>query len=916
VIFARPSDVSAVLLTIGEPSTQDAIDSLNRQTAPPRQIIVVRDITPFHRALNAGVDQVKTPFFVQVDADMILDPHCIHALRKGMRRRVGIVVARLRDALTEQVVGIKLFRTKCFENAKFSDSISPDTDFVDAIGRAGWKTVFIGELGRGELDQWATFGEHRPAYTPSYTYRKHLIEGCRYRYRRSVNGLRWRFTRLASSRHPSALIAQTGLARGLFLERERDLLGSAWVDESFPRLDAFLGNSQSDGDCEAAVLPPADVPLRERFRNLYRIGSALFEANDLSMFRRSMRDLDNSGRIDTAWISKAALCQGLLAQPADDAAIEADYGKLEEIIEMSGALPIWSSEQGAADVDLDAITSYAGDEQLDRFVVTGPAGAEYKAFQSDRGRVYRKTARKVIATTDRDNRPRIEVPFHLFGHIACTEPERRFGIAWCFDLLRSGYAFIHLPTVQGPKRTSLLTQFAKNLVDRSGLHLDLFTAPRRTFRKMTRHRGPRYEPVAERVLMIIPNFTRGGAERQMVVTVVGLMQQGCDVRVLGLRALDRGSPTMENELVKSGISPQLCSDFPVPRGGGWLRPPPEAVLAADLSELPQWIGEKIRPISMAIRHHRPAVVHTWLDGPAVIGGLAACALGVPRIVIEQASLSGRHHSAETVDHLMSAYRYVARSPSVVMQNNSVAGAADYERWLGIRAGTIRVHYNGFMPETIRTPAPREIEQFRAALGFSADAPVVGSLIRFVEDKDPDLWLDTAAEIAGAKPDVRFLLAGYGPLHSAIVQRASALGLGERLVLPGAVTDIGLVYAVLDVVLLTSLVEGVPNVLLEAQAAGCPVVTIDVGGTSEAVVDGLTGYVVRERSPKRLADAVLHILADASWRTRLSVEGPAFVAARFGFDRMIYETLDAYGMPRQAREAGISSKTALVRLQSI
>ncbi len=895
VTFAQPSDVTAIVLTVGESSTQEAIDSLNRQTVPPRHIIVVRDVRPFHNAMNVGVEQVKTPFFVQVDADMILDPHCISTLRNAMHRHVGIVVAWLRDALMEQVVGIKLFRTECFEQAKFSDSISPDTDFVDAVGRAGWKTAYIGELGRGELDRWATFGEHRPAYTPSYTYRKHLIEGCRYRYRRSINGFRWRLNRLESSRHPSALVAQIGLVLGLFLENEQDLLGSTWVDDSFPRLDAFMRNSERDGDGGAAVLPPADMPVRERFHLLYRIGGALFEANELSAFRRSMNDLDDTGRIDTAWIFKAALCRGLLAQHWDDAAIDADYGKLREFV---------------ADFDHDAITAYAAKMGLDRFVVAGATGAEYRAFRSGPGRVYRKTARNVIVTTDRNGRPRIKAPFRLFGHVACTEPERLSGIFWSLDLLRSGYAFVHLPGAQGPRKASLVGQLAKNVADRSSLHLPSLTALRRTFRKLSRHRSPRYQPEAGRILMIIANFTRGGAERQMVVSAAGLMQQGCDVRILGLQPLDRGAPSMADELAELGISPQLCSDFPVPRGGGWMRQPSETILAADLSAVPPWIAEKITSIALAIRFHRPAVVHTWLDGPAAFAGLAACALGVPRLVIEQASMSSRHHSIKVVDDLLSAYRYVARSPCVIMLNNSAAGAADYEQWLRLRAGTIRVHYNGFMPETLRMPEAREIAQYRAALGFSADAPVVGSLIRFVEDKGPDLWLDTAAEIAHARPDVRFLLAGYGLLHDAIVQRAKQLGLNDRLVLPGAVTDIGLVYSVLDVVLLTSSVEGVPNVLVEAQAAGRPAVTTDVGGTREAVVDGRTGLIVRQRSPKLLADAVLSILADASWRTRLPVEGPAFVAARFGFDRMIGETLESYG-PLGRAGASVGSPIASV-----
>lgn len=208
-------------------------------------------------------------------------------------------------------------------------------------------------------------------------------------------------------------------------------------------------------------------------------------------------------------------------------------------------------------------------------------------------------------------------------------------------------------------------------------------------------------------------------------------------------------------------------------------------------------------------------------------------------------------------------------------------------------------YNGFKPATIRKPAQDEIAQFRAHLGFPADALVIGSLIRFVEDKDPLLWLDTAAEIAKARPDARFLLAGYGLLQDMIVDRARTLGLGDRLVLPGAVSDVGLVYAILDIVLLTSRVEGVPNVLVEAQAAGCSVVSVDVGGIREAVIEGRTARLAPQRTAQSLAQAVLATLADPDWRMRARREGPAFVAQRFGFERWINEILEAYGLPERA-----------------
>ena len=178
-------------------------------------------------------------------------------------------------------------------------------------------------------------------------------------------------------------------------------------------------------------------------------------------------------------------------------------------------------------------------------------------------------------------------------------------------------------------------------------------------------------------------------------------------------------------------------------------------------------------------------------------------------------------------------------------------------------------HNGLMPGTVRVPDAQEVRDFRTRLGIPADALVVGTLMRLVDEKDPDLWIDTAAEITKARPDIRFLIIGHGPLHGSILNRARRRGLSDRLVLAGSMSDVGLGYAALDVLLLTSSVEGLPNALVEAQAAGRPVVATDVGGTREAIDDGRTGLIVaRDRpgcSPRQSC---------GFWAMRRSASGPA------------------------------------------
>jgi hypothetical protein len=93
------SDITAIVLTIGEETTDCAIDSLKRQTVLPEEIIVIRNVTPFHKALNLGVSKVRAEFFIQVDADMILDENCLEDLRERMTENVGIAMGQLRDSI-------------------------------------------------------------------------------------------------------------------------------------------------------------------------------------------------------------------------------------------------------------------------------------------------------------------------------------------------------------------------------------------------------------------------------------------------------------------------------------------------------------------------------------------------------------------------------------------------------------------------------------------------------------------------------------------------------------------------------------------------------------------------------------------------------------------------------------------------
>jgi glycosyl transferase family 2 len=324
------TDVSAVVLTLGEPSTSLALASLDHQTHRLAEVITVQDMRPWHEAMNEGVRRVRTPFLVQVDSDMILDPDCVARLRKAARKNTGIVVGMLRDPLIGTVVGIKLFRTQCFGQVRMPDSISPDTDYGARVRAAGWKIAHVGRHFYKRPKNWDTLGEHSPSYTPEYTYRKHLLEGCRFLYRRSIEGIRWHFSRLEMSPHPMAYIAQAGLANGMFLKARRDLLGIADA-EWYPRCEEllrFFGSSPVSIEIGIRTLEGPRSP-RLAFAYYYRLGQKLFRENDPASLCSMLKALGLTRGDDLAWTRKIALLRGLASKSADESSLDAEFDQLE-----------------------------------------------------------------------------------------------------------------------------------------------------------------------------------------------------------------------------------------------------------------------------------------------------------------------------------------------------------------------------------------------------------------------------------------------------------------------------------------------------------------------------------------------------------------------------------------------------------
>jgi glycosyltransferase involved in cell wall biosynthesis len=186
------------------------------------------------------------------------------------------------------------------------------------------------------------------------------------------------------------------------------------------------------------------------------------------------------------------------------------------------------------------------------------------------------------------------------------------------------------------------------------------------------------------------------------------------------------------------------------------------------------------------------------------------------------------------------------------------------------------------------------------LKLDADAKLIGLVARLEPVKGHRYFIEAASRIAAAEPKAHFLLVGDGALRREIEEHAARLGVGDRTHLLGARSDAALIAAGFDVAVLASLHEGLPNAVMEAMAAGAPVVATAVGGTTELVIDGATGFLAPPADAGGLAQRILDALRDPASSARMAEQGRRRVLSQFSMRRMIESVERLYeeiSMPR-------------------
>jgi glycosyltransferase involved in cell wall biosynthesis len=320
-------------------------------------------------------------------------------------------------------------------------------------------------------------------------------------------------------------------------------------------------------------------------------------------------------------------------------------------------------------------------------------------------------------------------------------------------------------------------------------------------------------------------------------------------------------------------------------------------------------GIAARSVLRLIRELRPDVLHTHTAKAGAVGRLAALMAGSarPKAVVHTFHghvLRGYFSPART-EAFRQLERGLARASDALIavspevRDDLVAlGVAPAEKIAVVRLGLD-------FPSRLAAP-PDARAGLRDALGIDPAAFVVGWLGRMTEIKRADDLLRAFARLRGRRGDAELLVVGDGPLRGRLEQLARELEIERCTHFTGFRDDVGTVYAASDAVVLTSANEGTPVSVIEAQAAGLPVVSTDVGGVRDVVAEGRSGFVVPPGDLDALVGRLALLADDPALRARFGEVGRERASSRYGVPRLVadvdrlYRELLEQAAPRTRR----------------
>ena len=384
-----------------------------------------------------------------------------------------------------------------------------------------------------------------------------------------------------------------------------------------------------------------------------------------------------------------------------------------------------------------------------------------------------------------------------------------------------------------------------------------------------------------RVLFVLPSLRMGGAEHQATLYAVALQESGLDVAVGAFSVVGQLVPILETAGVDLHV---LRRGRPAHRPAAWL----------------SHIVGLVRLVSL-VRRLKPDVIQAFMSAASIYAAIARIASRSTAVLIVSKRNLGLYKAERK--WLARGERWASRVADAVHVNSDAVGRAVLATE-GIPPSRLLRIYNGVDTDKF-CPGPHTTT---ADLFATSPGPTLVTVANLHPYKGYDVLLRAMPVVAAQYPGVLLLCVGDDR-----GEKSRLLGLAEELGIAGHVRflghqgDVAAILRQSDAAVHPSLQEGFSNAILEAMACAKPVVATRVGGTAEAVVDGVTGYLVEPGDPSALGQAILRVLDDPQHSAEMGIAGRVRVVEHFSIRHAVAELESTYRHLNEARRERFSAQ---------
>ncbi len=314
------------------------------------------------------------------------------------------------------------------------------------------------------------------------------------------------------------------------------------------------------------------------------------------------------------------------------------------------------------------------------------------------------------------------------------------------------------------------------------------------------------------------------------------------------------------------------------------------LLIPEMQRLPNWKSDRAayRRIKEIIEEFKPDIVHTHAAKAGALGRRAAKAAGVKVIVHTfHGHVFHSYFGAVKTKLFQLIERRLASSSTGIIAISELQKKELSDTYRICKSEKIKVIPLGFDLEPFQQKRISERHKIRAKYNLSEDEVAVAIVGRLAPVKNHTLFLDVVQELAQKGIKARYFIVGDGSEREYIETRVAELKaqFGIQIEMTSWITDIAEFNAGMDVICLTSNNEGTPVSLIEAQACSIPVISTDVGGVRDIVIDGETGYVIEKNNVLKFAEKLGILISNKENREKMSQNGWNHVREKFHYNRL-------------------------------